>query len=203
MLETDFPAGEEVHQNTEASPDDGASLAGSVASVGSVGSDGTMASEGTTAIPQTASSGLSEQGVERGSISVSGIRTLTPDMIVSDDLSSLKMVIKLLFNPEWKIVGCLTQSDILGSLAEVSREASPTEDGVPPAEEATEATEANAGVGDEEEEQGVDPNQPGIYTEHVFTDPLGMEPSDPSQSDSKYLFFINFTHLQQRPRHQP
>lgn len=75
----------------------------------------------------------------------------------------------------------------------MSRETSPTEEGVPPAEEATEATEANAGVGDEEEDQGVDLNQPGIYTEHVFTDPLGVEPSDPSQSASKYLFFQIYT----------
>lgn len=82
----------------------------------------------------------------------------------------------------------------MGCSVEVSRETSPTEDGVPPAEEATEATEANAGVGDEEEDQGVDLNQPGIYTEHVFTDPLGVEPSDPSQSASKYfLKFYTFS----------
>lgn len=75
---------------------------------------------------------------------------------------------------------------MLVSTVELSRETSPTEDGVPPAEEATEATEANAGVGDEgQEEQGGDHNQPGIYTEHVFTDPLGVEPSDSSQSDIK------------------
>uniref|UniRef100_A0A3P8NEX2 C-Jun-amino-terminal kinase-interacting protein 4 n=1 Tax=Astatotilapia calliptera TaxID=8154 RepID=A0A3P8NEX2_ASTCA len=54
-----------------------------------------------------------------------------------------------------------------------------TANGVPTAEEATEATEANAGVGEEgEEDQGADQNQPGIYTEHVFTDPLGVEPTD-------------------------
>lgn len=99
------------------------------------------------------------------------------------------IAVKLQSNPEWRVVGCLTRSDILGSLVEVSRETSPTEDGVPPAEEATEATEADAGVGDEEEDQGVDLNQPGIYTEHVFTDPLGVEPRDPSPSASKYLFF--------------
>uniref|UniRef100_A0A669AZP3 C-Jun-amino-terminal kinase-interacting protein 4 n=1 Tax=Oreochromis niloticus TaxID=8128 RepID=A0A669AZP3_ORENI len=58
---------------------------------------------------------------------------------------------------------------------------SASEDGVPTAEEATEATEANAGVGEEgEEDQGADQNQPGIYTEHVFTDPLGVEPTDSS-----------------------
>lgn len=69
---------------------------------------------------------------------------------------------------------------------ELSRETSPAEDGVPMAEEATEATEANAGVGEEgEEDQGVDQNQPGIYTEHVFTDPLGVGPTDSSQADKQ------------------
>lgn len=82
-------------------------------------------------------------------------------------------------------------SDKPGSSVDLSRETSPTEDGVPPAEEATEATEANAGVGDEED-QGADPNQPGIYTEHVFTDPLGVEPNASSQIDTKYFFFFHF-----------
>uniref|UniRef100_A0A7N6F9X9 C-Jun-amino-terminal kinase-interacting protein 4 n=1 Tax=Anabas testudineus TaxID=64144 RepID=A0A7N6F9X9_ANATE len=125
-LDTDYPAGEEVPQDLEASQGDGVSLAGSVASVGSTGSDGTMAAEGTTAIPQTA------------------------------------------------------------SLVELSRETSPAEDGVPTAEEATEATEANAGVGEEgEEDQGADQNQPGIYTEHVFTDPLGVGPTDSPPADKQ------------------
>ncbi|GAA6229604.1 sperm associated antigen 9a isoform X1 [Lates japonicus] len=76
-------------------------------------------------------------------------------------------------------------SAISGSV-ELSRETSPAEDGVPPAEEATEATEANAGVGEDgEEDQGADQNQPGIYTEHVFTDPLGVGPTDSSPSDTQ------------------
>uniref|UniRef100_A0AAQ4S372 C-Jun-amino-terminal kinase-interacting protein 4 n=2 Tax=Gasterosteus aculeatus aculeatus TaxID=481459 RepID=A0AAQ4S372_GASAC len=67
----------------------------------------------------------------------------------------------------------------VSSSVELSRETSPAEGSIPTAEEATEATEANAGVGDEgEEDQGADPNQPGIYTEHVFTDPLGAGPTD-------------------------
>ncbi|KAK9534945.1 hypothetical protein VZT92_007358 [Zoarces viviparus] len=67
----------------------------------------------------------------------------------------------------------------ISTSVELSRETSPAEDNVPTAEEATEATEANAGVGEEgEEEQGADPNPPGIYTEHVFTDPLGVGPTD-------------------------
>lgn len=140
VLETDYPAGEEVPQDQEASQGDGVSLAGSVASVGSAGSDGAMAAEGTTAIPQTASLGASDQPAEHSGVS--------------------------------------------GSV-ELSREPSPAEDGVPTAEEATEATEANAGVGEEgEEDQTVDPHQPGIYTEHVFTDPLGVGPTEPSPADA-------------------
>uniref|UniRef100_A0A3B5MM22 C-Jun-amino-terminal kinase-interacting protein 4 n=1 Tax=Xiphophorus couchianus TaxID=32473 RepID=A0A3B5MM22_9TELE len=145
VLDSDYPAGEEVPQDPEASQGDGVSLAGSVASVGSTGSDGTAAAEGVTAVPQTASSGVNEQPAEYSATS--------------------------------------------GSV-ELSRETSPTEDGVPTAEEATEATEANAGVGEEgEEDQGADPNQPGIYTEHVFTDPLGVGPTDSSMetSDSEVL----------------
>uniref|UniRef100_A0A8C7IKZ6 C-Jun-amino-terminal kinase-interacting protein 4 n=1 Tax=Oncorhynchus kisutch TaxID=8019 RepID=A0A8C7IKZ6_ONCKI len=53
------------------------------------------------------------------------------------------------------------------SSVDLSREPSPAEDGVPTAEEATEATEEG------EESQGLVVSQPGIYTEHVFTDPLG------------------------------
>uniref|UniRef100_A0A3P8W208 C-Jun-amino-terminal kinase-interacting protein 4 n=1 Tax=Cynoglossus semilaevis TaxID=244447 RepID=A0A3P8W208_CYNSE len=135
VLESDYPASEEVPQDTDASQGDRESLAGSVASMGSTGSDGTAAAEGTTAIPQTATSGPTDQASEHSAIS--------------------------------------------GSV-ELSRETSPTEDGVPTAEEATEATEANAGVEDGEEEQGADQNQPGIYTEHVFTDPLGVGPTDSS-----------------------
>ncbi|XP_041812590.1 sperm associated antigen 9a isoform X3 [Chelmon rostratus] len=139
VLESDYPAGEEVPQDLEASQGDRVSLAGSVASVGSTGSDGALAAEGTTAIPQTASSGFTDQPAEH--------------------------------------------SGIPGSV-ELSRETSPAEDGVPTAEEATEATEANAGVGEEgEEDQGADQNQPGIYTEHVFTDPLGVGPTDSSPGD--------------------
>uniref|UniRef100_A0A6Q2YM78 C-Jun-amino-terminal kinase-interacting protein 4 n=1 Tax=Esox lucius TaxID=8010 RepID=A0A6Q2YM78_ESOLU len=59
---------------------------------------------------------------------------------------------------------------------DLSREPSPAEDGVPTAEEATEATESNAGGEEGEEGQGLDVSQPGIYTEHVFTDPLGAGP---------------------------
>ncbi|XP_035470196.1 sperm associated antigen 9a isoform X10 [Scophthalmus maximus] len=141
VLETDYPAGEEVPHDLDASQGDRVSLAGSVASVGSTGSDGAMAAEGTTAIPQTASSGFTDQPAEHSAIS--------------------------------------------GSV-ELSRETSPAEDGVPTAEEATEATEANAGVGEEgEDDQGAEQNQPGIYTEHVFTDPLGVGPTDSLPTDTR------------------
>ncbi|KAM7386725.1 hypothetical protein PAMA_009377 [Pampus argenteus] len=144
VLETDYPAGEEVPQDLEASQGDRVSLAGSVASVGSTGSEGAIAAEMTTAIPQTASSGVTDQLVEHSAISGS-----VPDV-------------------------------------ELSRETSPAEDGVPTAEEATEATEANAGVGEEGvEDLGADQNQPGIYTEHVFTDPLGVGPTDSSPADTQ------------------
>ncbi|XP_029945538.1 sperm associated antigen 9a isoform X2 [Salarias fasciatus] len=140
VLDSDFPAGEEVPPDPEAGQGDGVSLAGSVASVGSTGSDGTMAAEGTTAIPQTANACVSDQPAEHSALS--------------------------------------------GSV-ELSRETSPSEDGVPTAEEATEATEANAGVGEEGmEDQGADQNQPGIYTEHVFTDPLGVGPADSSPAET-------------------
>ncbi|XP_053298499.1 sperm associated antigen 9a isoform X2 [Pleuronectes platessa] len=141
VLESDFSTGEEVPQDVDANQGDVVSLAGSVASVGSTGSDGAMAAEGTTAIPQIASSGITDQLAEHSAIS--------------------------------------------GSV-ELSRESSPAEDGIPPAEEATEATEANAGVGEEgEEDQGAEQNQPGIYTEHVFTDPLGLGPTDSSPTDAQ------------------
>uniref|UniRef100_A0A8D3E462 Sperm associated antigen 9a n=1 Tax=Scophthalmus maximus TaxID=52904 RepID=A0A8D3E462_SCOMX len=72
VLETDYPAGEEVPHDLDASQGDRVSLAGSVASVGSTGSDGAMAAEGTTAIPQTASSGFTDQPAEHSAISGSG-----------------------------------------------------------------------------------------------------------------------------------
>lgn len=58
------------------------------------------------------------------------------------------------------------------SLLDLSR--APSEDGVPAPEEAMEATE------EDQESPGQDSSQPGIYTEHVFTDPLGTESSGAS-----------------------
>ncbi|XP_058845895.1 C-Jun-amino-terminal kinase-interacting protein 4-like isoform X3 [Acipenser ruthenus] len=85
------------------------------------------------------------------------------------------------------VVGCTTESTAVPQTARTPVAGSPTaerltgeidaessvttDDGVPTAEEATEATEANAESGDD----AADTSQPGIYTEHVFTDPLGVQ----------------------------
>lgn len=55
------------------------------------------------------------------------------------------------------------------------------DENVQTAEEATEATEVNAGSG----EEGVDVSQTGVYTEHVFTDPLGVQ--DTVEGSPAYL----------------
>lgn len=62
------------------------------------------------------------------------------------------------------------------SVVDLSRASS--EDGLPAAEEAMEATE------EEQESPGQDTSQPGIYTEHVFTDPLGTESSGTSTGNN-------------------
>uniref|UniRef100_A0A674BH64 C-Jun-amino-terminal kinase-interacting protein 4 n=1 Tax=Salmo trutta TaxID=8032 RepID=A0A674BH64_SALTR len=50
------------------------------------------------------------------------------------------------------------------------------------AEEATEATEASAGPAGPEH----DLSQRGVYTEHVFTDPLGVQSTSPGKSPANY-----------------
>lgn len=54
---------------------------------------------------------------------------------------------------------------------EKEAESSEIDENVPTAEEATEATEGNAGSA----EDNTDVSQTGVYTEHVFTDPLGVQ----------------------------
>lgn len=54
---------------------------------------------------------------------------------------------------------------------ETEAEGGEVDDSVPTAEEATEATEGNSSS----TEDAVDTSQPGVYTEHVFTDPLGVQ----------------------------
>nr|XP_009939184.1 PREDICTED: C-Jun-amino-terminal kinase-interacting protein 4 isoform X1 [Opisthocomus hoazin] len=53
----------------------------------------------------------------------------------------------------------------------IATESNSIDENIPTAEEATEATEVNAGTG----EDTADIAQTGVYTEHVFTDPLGVQ----------------------------
>ncbi|KAK6479821.1 C-Jun-amino-terminal kinase-interacting protein 4-like isoform X6 [Huso huso] len=85
------------------------------------------------------------------------------------------------------VVGCTTEGTAVPQTARTPVTGSPTaerltdemaaensvatDDGVLTAEEATEATEVNAESGDD----AADTSQRGIYTEHVFTDPLGVQ----------------------------
>lgn len=80
---------------------------------------------------------------------------------------NLGVILVFMVNGKWN-------SNTIMCAVELSREPSPNEDGVPTAEEATEATE------EEGEAAGTDTSQPGIYTEHVFTDPLGVQPAERS-----------------------
>ncbi|XP_078135388.1 C-Jun-amino-terminal kinase-interacting protein 4 isoform X3 [Sander vitreus] len=83
------------------------------------------------------------------------------------------------------VVGCEAE----GAAAVPQTAARPGEDGDSesrPAEEATEATEASAGPADQRE------SLRGVYTEHVFTDPLGAQqsaeaPANYSQRESDLL----------------
>lgn len=54
---------------------------------------------------------------------------------------------------------------------DIATENNSVDENIPTAEEATEATEVNAGTG----EDTADIAQTGVYTEHVFTDPLGVQ----------------------------
>ncbi|XP_023573662.1 C-Jun-amino-terminal kinase-interacting protein 4 isoform X3 [Octodon degus] len=83
------------------------------------------------------------------------------------------------------VVGCSTEgapgaapspstngaSPVTDKPSDMEVEQSEVDESVPTAEEATEATEGNAGSADD----AVDVSQPGVYTEHVFTDPLGVQ----------------------------
>uniref|UniRef100_A0A2K6S8V0 C-Jun-amino-terminal kinase-interacting protein 4 n=1 Tax=Saimiri boliviensis boliviensis TaxID=39432 RepID=A0A2K6S8V0_SAIBB len=62
-------------------------------------------------------------------------------------------------------------SPVMEKPPEMEAENSEVDENVPTAEEATEATEGNAGSA----EDTVDISQTGVYTEHVFTDPLGVQ----------------------------
>ncbi|RLV99197.1 hypothetical protein DV515_00009891 [Chloebia gouldiae] len=59
----------------------------------------------------------------------------------------------------------------IASVPDIAAENNLVDENIPTAEEATEATEVNAGTG----EDTADIAQTGVYTEHVFTDPLGVQ----------------------------
>ncbi|XP_054702158.1 C-Jun-amino-terminal kinase-interacting protein 4 isoform X6 [Grus americana] len=59
----------------------------------------------------------------------------------------------------------------IASVPDTATESNSVDENIPTAEEATEATEVNAGTG----EDSADIAQTGVYTEHVFTDPLGVQ----------------------------
>uniref|UniRef100_A0A8C2UKI3 Sperm associated antigen 9 n=1 Tax=Coturnix japonica TaxID=93934 RepID=A0A8C2UKI3_COTJA len=59
--------------------------------------------------------------------------------------------------------------------SDITNESNAVDDNIPTAEEATEATEVSAGT-----EDITDIGQTGVYTEHVFTDPLGVQNTEAS-----------------------
>ncbi|NWZ14791.1 JIP4 protein, partial [Agelaius phoeniceus] len=62
-------------------------------------------------------------------------------------------------------------SPVAEKQSDIAAENNSVDENIPTAEEATEATEVNAGTG----EDTADIAQTGVYTEHVFTDPLGVQ----------------------------
>ncbi|XP_027547703.1 C-Jun-amino-terminal kinase-interacting protein 4 isoform X4 [Neopelma chrysocephalum] len=62
-------------------------------------------------------------------------------------------------------------SPVAEKQSDIANENNLVDENIPTAEEATEATEVNAGTG----EDTADIAQTGVYTEHVFTDPLGVQ----------------------------
>uniref|UniRef100_A0A8C3NVT4 C-Jun-amino-terminal kinase-interacting protein 4 n=1 Tax=Cyanoderma ruficeps TaxID=181631 RepID=A0A8C3NVT4_9PASS len=62
-------------------------------------------------------------------------------------------------------------SPVAEKQSDIATENNSVDENIPTAEEATEATEVNAGTG----EDAADIAQTGVYTEHVFTDPLGVQ----------------------------
>ncbi|XP_027605303.2 C-Jun-amino-terminal kinase-interacting protein 4 isoform X4 [Pipra filicauda] len=62
-------------------------------------------------------------------------------------------------------------SPVAEKQSDIANENNLVDENIPTAEEATEATEVSAGTG----EDTADIAQTGVYTEHVFTDPLGVQ----------------------------
>ncbi|XP_025902566.1 C-Jun-amino-terminal kinase-interacting protein 4 isoform X2 [Nothoprocta perdicaria] len=61
-------------------------------------------------------------------------------------------------------------SSMADKQSDIATESNSVDENIPTAEEATEATEVNTGV-----EDTSDTSQTGVYTEHIFTDPLGVQ----------------------------
>ncbi|XP_051530372.1 C-Jun-amino-terminal kinase-interacting protein 4-like isoform X4 [Myxocyprinus asiaticus] len=122
--ETDYPAGEEVVSDSEASQGEGASKVNTTANSSSTCSDGGL-----------------------GGITVMGCSTEGPVAI-----------------PQTVCTNAIESTDSDGVLGRHKQDA------VTAAEEAQEATESSSNT-------PADENQPGIYTEHIFTDPLGVQNS--------------------------
>ncbi|XP_067403556.1 C-Jun-amino-terminal kinase-interacting protein 4 isoform X3 [Emydura macquarii macquarii] len=117
------------------------------------------------------------------------------------------------------VVGC-TAEGITGSLIthnangassmtdkhpETAAQSNVVDENVPTAEEATEATEVGAGSG----EDVADPAQTGVYTEHVFTDPLGVQNTaegssayQPSSESDLYKDVVELTNEQDLVREE-
>ncbi|XP_065591592.1 C-Jun-amino-terminal kinase-interacting protein 4 isoform X4 [Cyrtonyx montezumae] len=66
-------------------------------------------------------------------------------------------------------------SPVADKQSDIANESNSADDNIPTAEEATEATEVSAGT-----EDITDIGQTGVYTEHVFTDPLGVQNTEAS-----------------------
>lgn len=73
---------------------------------------------------------------------------------------------------------------------DTATESNSVDENIPTAEEATEATEVNAGTG----EDTTDIAQTGVYTEHVFTDPLGVQNTTEASPvyQPRYVILIAF-----------
>uniref|UniRef100_A0A674BQB3 C-Jun-amino-terminal kinase-interacting protein 4 n=1 Tax=Salmo trutta TaxID=8032 RepID=A0A674BQB3_SALTR len=78
------------------------------------------------------------------------------------------------------VVGCSTEGAV--ATPQTAGAENDTDTDAKAAEEATEATEASAGPADPEH----DLSQRGVYTEHVFTDPLGVQSTSPGETPANY-----------------
>uniref|UniRef100_A0A8C7LGV9 C-Jun-amino-terminal kinase-interacting protein 4 n=1 Tax=Oncorhynchus kisutch TaxID=8019 RepID=A0A8C7LGV9_ONCKI len=80
------------------------------------------------------------------------------------------------------VVGCSTEGAVATPQTAGAENDTDTDTDAKAAEEATEATEASAGPAGPEH----DLSQRGVYTEHVFTDPLGVQSTSPGETPANY-----------------